>query len=365
MGPGHDGHLLIWTRFFFFIPLHSFSHPRMLPTNLRSKDSQKMVELYQYAISIAAGIASHVFYFNRGEHHMYGVRYIQAFLTLSIASVVYLHKSQDQALLHATATVAALSGTFLAGLYASLSVYRAFLSPLCKFPGPFGARLSNFWLSTHIGTSSQALFKLQDLHKKYGPIVRIGSNDLAIADADFVQPIYGQGAKCTKAPWYDGDYPLNSLQTTRIKAVHDNRRRVWSPAFSDKALRGYEKRLEPFADALLERINSFGGGPVNVARWFNYFGYDVMGDLAFSKDFGMLSSGEEHFAVNLLNEGMQFMAMLFPIWFGRVLITIPGLAASYWKFIIYCNQQLDNRLNVCKDNFPAYCKNLLFAIDET
>lgn len=226
-----------------------------------------MTELYQYAIFLAAGTASHIFYLNRGEHHMYAVRYIQAFFTLSITSIVYLHKSQDQGLRDATATVAALSGTFLAGLYASLLIYRAFLSPLCKFPGPFGARLTNLWLSTHIGTSSHALFKIQELHKKYGPIVRIGSNDLAIADSDFVQPIYGMGAKCTKASWYDGDYPLTSLHTTRIKAVHDKRRRIWSPAFSDKALRGYEKRMEPFADLLLERLKSFGGGSVNVAKW--------------------------------------------------------------------------------------------------
>jgi hypothetical protein len=33
-----------------------------------------------------------------------------------------------------------------------------------------------------------------------------------------------------------------------------------------------------------------------------------MGDLAFGKDFAMLSSGKEHFAVQLLNEGMQPMA---------------------------------------------------------
>lgn len=30
-----------------------------------------------------------------------------------------------------------------------------------------------------------------------------------------------------------------------------------------------------------------------------------MGDLAFGKDFGMLQSGKEHFAVQLLNEGLQ------------------------------------------------------------
>lgn len=71
-----------------------------------------------------------------------------------------------------------------------------------------------------------------------------------------------------------------------------------------------------------------------------------MGDLAFGKDFGMLSSGEEHFAVNLLNEGMQPMAMLLPTWFFRTLTAIPGIAADYWKLIAYCSQQLDNRLNV-------------------
>lgn len=312
---------------------------------------------YQYALWFAAGAASHILYFNRGEHHMYGVRYIQAFSAIIIASIVYLYNGHDQALRDATAVVIALSSTFFAGLYTSLCIYRAFLSPLNKFPGPFGARLSNFWLSTHIGTSSHALFKLQDLHKKYGPIVRIGSNDLAIADPEFVQPIYGHGAKCTKSAWYDGSYPTTSLQTIRIKALHDKRRRIWSPAFSDKALRGYEKRLEPFADALLDRLQSFHGGPVNVAKWFNYFGYDVMGDLAFGKDFGMLSSGEEHFAVNLLNEGMQIMAMLFPVWFFRTLTAIPGLAGGYWNFVGYCSQQLDNRMNVGIYSFAHHSTN--------
>lgn len=78
-----------------------------------------------------------------------------------------------------------------------------------------------------------------------------------------------------------------------------------------------------------------------------------MGDLAFGKDFGMLSSGEEHFAVNLLHEGMQPFAMLFPTWFFRTLAAIPGLAAGYWKFVAYCSQQLDDRLNVRVVNFSV------------
>lgn len=245
--------------------LASFENSDTVLPHFRLERPSIMTELYLNAISFLAGITSHIFYFNRGEHHMYGVRYLQAFLSISIASIFYLSKAQDQTLRGATTTVAALSASFLTGLYTSLLIYRAFLSPLCKFPGPFGARLTNFWLSARIGTSSHALFKIQDLHKKYGPIVRIGSNDLAIADANFVQPIYGMAAKCTKSPWYDADYPLISLQTTRVKAIHNKRRQVWIPAFSDKALRGYEKRIEPFAALLLERIRSFEERPVDVS----------------------------------------------------------------------------------------------------
>jgi tryprostatin B 6-hydroxylase len=111
------------------------------------------------------------------------------------------------------------------------------------------------------------------------------------------------------------------MHTTRDRPLHDRRRRIWSPAFSDKSLRNYEQRVKPYADALVRRIEGYNGQPVNVAQLvsityllferktdscqFNFFGYDVMGDLAFGKDFAMLSSGKEHYAVQLLNEGMQ------------------------------------------------------------
>jgi tryprostatin B 6-hydroxylase len=99
------------------------------------------------------------------------------------------------------------------------------------------------------------------------------------------------------------------MHTSRDRAMHDKRRRIWSPAFSDKSLRSYEQRVKPYADQLVRRIDLAQGKPVNVGQLFNFFGYDVMGDLAFGKDFNMLKSGDEHFAVQLLNEGMQPFAI--------------------------------------------------------
>ena len=75
-----------------------------------------------------------------------------------------------------------------------------------------------------------------------------------------------------------------------------------------------------------------------------------MGDLAFGKDFGMLESGDEHFAVKLLNEGMQPFAIFPPVWFFRILATIPGMADGYHKFVKYCDQQLQERLKAEPSN---------------
>lgn len=71
-----------------------------------------------------------------------------------------------------------------------------------------------------------------------------------------------------------------------------------------------------------------------------------MGDLGFGTSFEMLQSGEYHWAINLLNEGMGPMGFCLPPWMFRVMTAIPGLAAGYWRFINYCSQQLDDRIKM-------------------
>ncbi|KAL8743874.1 MAG: hypothetical protein Q9190_003812, partial [Brigantiaea leucoxantha] len=164
------------------------------------------------------------------------------------------------------------------------------------------------------------------LHEQYGDFVRIGSNTLSIVHPEAVETFYGLGSKCTKAAWYDLTYPIVSLQTTRDRAAHDKRRRTWSTAFSDKALRGQ------------------GQNAVNMSKTFNLFSFDVMGDLAFSNSFGMLASSEEHWAIKLFKEGLQPLGYLFPVWFFRMMVAIPRLADDWWKFIDFCAQKADDRI---------------------
>ena len=101
------------------------------------------------SILFVAGAATHVGFFNRGEHHMYGNRYLQifvcAFITISLAIMGQEIPSSQAFLLTAT-----LAGYYLSGLYGSLITYRIFLSPIRMFPGPFWAKISNVTFSAQL-----------------------------------------------------------------------------------------------------------------------------------------------------------------------------------------------------------------------
>lgn len=294
---------------------------------------------------VAAGIASHLAYFKRGEHHMYGARYVQIFLALYMIAVASVIKVRGGSISDALIDVLSLAVSYLAGLYTSLLAYRVFWSPLSRFPGPYGARVSNFWFSSQLA-NHDAYKTVLKLHEDYGDFVRIGSNDLSIIHPKAVNAIYGLESKCRKADWYDLTQPMVSLHTTRHQAIHDTRRRIWSNAFSDKALRGYQDRIKVYQDKLIAQIASFGDQRVNVTQWFNRYSFDVMGDLAFGTSFEMLESAEEHWAIKLLNEGIDPLGFFFPTWFFRTVITIPKLMDNWWKFIDYCSQMLDKRMKV-------------------
>lgn len=297
------------------------------------------------AITAAVGVAAHLLYFKRGEHHLHGVRYIQLLAITVVVGVLSVRGQGEPLWQDAVRQTSAIISSFFGGLYTSLIVYRAFFHPLNKFPGPYGARLSSFWLSAQL-KDGDAFRKVAELHAKYGDFVKVGSSDLSITHPKAVSAIYGLGSPCTKAAWYDLTKPMVSLQTLRVKTLHDQRRRKWSPAFSDKALRGYEDRIRRYLDKLISQFQAFDGGPFDATKWFNLYSFDVMGDLAFGTSFNMLDTSEEHWAIKLLNEGIEPLAWMFPIWFFKVMTAMPLLTKDWWRFIEYCARRLDERMAV-------------------
>lgn len=149
----------------------------------------------------AAGVLSHVLYFNKGEHHMYGITYLLTFITAFAGSVTALVQLYGSSITSALASTSAISSSYLTGLTISLLIYRIWLSPLVKFPGPFVARITGLWLTVH-AINSDLYLKSEVLHKKYGKYVRTGPSNLSVADADVYEPAYDFRKPWAKADWY-------------------------------------------------------------------------------------------------------------------------------------------------------------------
>ena len=307
-----------------------------------------------YFVLFLTGVLSHRAYFHRGEHHMLVVRYLQAFFTVFIATSALLSVKNSQPLGQASLVTSSLAFSYFVGLYLSLVLDRIFLSPLRKFPGPVAASISNLWFAFQ-SRRADGHRKILAYHERYGDYVRIGSSDLSIANPKAVNAVYGLGSKCTKADWYDLTLPTVSMQTTRNRAEHDAQRRIWSAAFSDKALRGYEERMKSHQKALCARFRAGAGGSVNVTRAMNHYLFDVMGDLACGTSFNMMKTDEEHWAIELLNEGMEPLGWMLPTWLFRLLTAIPFASAGWWRFIAFCNQQLEERMNVSHHDIHRIC----------
>ena len=279
---------------------------------------------------------------------MYGWIYLNTFLGGSAAGLLALTRLYGLSFGEAFYTTWALGTSFLVGLFGSMLVWRIFFNPLNKFPGPFGARISNFTFTAKLG-KSDLYHQLHALHKKHGRIVRIGTNDLSITDPNIMEAAYGRSSKATKGWWYDQDAPLTSMHTTRDKALHDRRRKMWVPAFSEKAVRDYETRIDGLENTLVNKIAGLQNQPVDVRVWFNLFSFDAMALLAFGKEYGMLEKGEKHWALTLLGEGMEPLAYFLPSWFFRVLTAIPFAAEGYKKFVKFCIDELSWRVKNAKE----------------
>lgn len=75
---------------------------------------------------------------------------------------------------YAAIQTTAVTGTFLAGVFSSMLIYRASFHRLRRFPGPFGAKLSRFWSCAKAAKNVQYYKEVEKMVEQYGDFVRTG-----------------------------------------------------------------------------------------------------------------------------------------------------------------------------------------------
>lgn len=141
-----------------------------------------------------------------------------------------------------------------------------------------------------------------------------------------------------------------SLLTEYDKSEHSRRRKVWDRGFNTKALRDYEPRVLSYTSKLVSHIDATAGEPVNVTNWFNFFSFDLIGDLAFGRSFGMLDDGVKHFFLIALHKTMLSIGLFFRLmWLFPIIKATPGLNYEYYHFWSWVSVRVSERMKMKLD----------------
>lgn len=71
-------------------------------------------------------------------------------------------------------------------------VGRGIVSPISKVPGPWYTRYTSLWIKYQEFTANRRE-SIHDLHEKYGPVVRLGPNEVSFTSLDAIKEIYSSG----------------------------------------------------------------------------------------------------------------------------------------------------------------------------
>ena len=195
----------------------------------------------------------------------------------------------------------------------SVVIYRLYFHPLAKYPGPLLARLTDLHQGYHAWKGDRHL-EFWRCHERYGDIVRFGPNSLSFNTSTTLKAIYGAKSNVRKGDAYTV-FPIKkgavSTFTAIDKVEHGRKRRVLSHALSDSAVKSMEKHilahirqfcanLGGTERAYSDEVEAKWSSAKNISNEADYLTFDVMGDLAFGKSFGMLESPDSRFALDLV-----------------------------------------------------------------
>ncbi|GAB1315434.1 hypothetical protein MFIFM68171_05644 [Madurella fahalii] len=290
--------------------------------------------------AIASGVAAHLFVFRYGEWDVASPSIFVFYASTFAASAVacYAHLGVP------ISVIARLGGCHALGLYGSMLLYRAFFHRLSKYPGPFLARLSNFYITARSMKKLHLFEEVQKLHAQYGDYVRLGPRELSIADPEAVKALYSSQSPVTKGPWYTLLEPRVPLFMARDKQEHARRRKVWDQGFSTKALQGYDPRITKAINQMVKVIDEHRGRPIDVTQWFAFFVFDIMEDLAFNKSSDMLSDGKEAYIFKTIRTDMYSIALFTHLpWMMTFLKRTPILNTNYKQFLHWIQKMIDER----------------------
>jgi len=161
--------------------------------------------------------------------------------------------------------------------YALLWVgYARLLHPLKHVPGPLFASITRLWIVYHVLRGDMDVVQ-RALHQRYGPLVRIGPDEIACADPEAIRKIYPTSKPLTKASFYTiwqnktfSKYPDNFSNTN--ERLHSERRRIVNNVYSMSTILGLEPYIDICSALFVKRMGEFAdsGAVIDLGDWLQW-----------------------------------------------------------------------------------------------
>ncbi|KAL6232073.1 hypothetical protein BDW75DRAFT_243331 [Aspergillus navahoensis] len=179
----------------------------------------------------------------------------------------------------------AVVGVAAALSLAAFAVVRLYFHPLSKFKGPKIAALTRWYEFYHDVICDGTYVKYYpELHKKYGPIVRIGPNHVHVNDPEYYRVVFKAQTEYYKAPYFYENLGITeSLVGICNPHKHGLRRAIINPLFSkqslDKLLPVVQDIVEHAANVLRKRYKE--GKPTDVQKLYRCITVDIISNSLF------------------------------------------------------------------------------------
>ncbi|KAJ7865617.1 cytochrome P450 [Mycena olivaceomarginata] len=195
---------------------------------------------------------------------------------------------------------------YYSGLLFWILAYRISpLHPLSKYPGPIACKISKLWLA-FIASRGKLHIYVKELHDAYGPVIRIGPNELSINEVSLVPSILGANGM-PKGPCMIS-FAIFAVQGyiigVRDLKLHAEARKPWNKAFNPTAVKGYEPILIRRVTQLVESLRAQETRSVNLSKWLSFFSFDFMGDMVFGGGFELMRDQDKDGVWHKMERGL-------------------------------------------------------------
>ncbi|KAH6842179.1 cytochrome P450 [Chaetomium sp. MPI-CAGE-AT-0009] len=165
-----------------------------------------------------------------------------------------------------------------------------------QVPGPRAAAVSNIWQACHV-RDGRARELGKTLHQKYGPVVRVGPNEVWFNSGEAFKNIYRAGNGYEKSGFYLAtalnkpclDWRLNAHFPDTLDFLSEFdvkryrlQRRLSGPLYLASNMRKFDSAVETVTRAAVAELKALKGAEVDLKEWMHIIAVECLGAVVLS-----------------------------------------------------------------------------------